>query len=218
VVMNKKEVEGEDEDSWVPFKGEGDPLPNQVSPYATSSIPTIQRLFTLLDDIQPTDCMLDLGCGDGRIVKYAAMNFGIRGYGIDLNEELIEEARKAALEADIQELVHYEARSFLEDSFDFSLPWNTTPGTWNGPTIITSYLTPKALRLLEPKLLAYALRAEEHGVEVKVLTVVFSFNDWIPLKVDNKLNVHMYSLQQQLHADNKNTKHHKATDGYLPAF
>jgi len=75
------------------------------------------------------------------------------------------------------------------------------------------------LRLLEPKLLSYGHRAAAHGVEVIVLTVVFSFNHWIPLKVSNQLNVHMYSLNQQLHHSTQNKKHkHKPTDGYLPAF
>jgi len=207
----------EDETSWVPFKGEDDPLPTQVSPFATSSVPTIECLFSMLDEIQPTDSVLDLGCGDGRIVKYAAMKHGLCGYGIDVNQELIQEARKAALEAGIDHLVCYDTRSFLDEEFDFSFPWNTPPGAWNGPTIITSYLTPKALRLLEPKLLAYAQRAAAHAVNVRVLTVVFSFNNWIPLKVSSMLNVHMYDLLQQLHQDNRN-KHHKAIDGYHPAF
>ena len=45
-----------------------------------------------LANVQRTDVVYDLGCGDGRIVIAAAREFGARGVGIDIDPDRIREA------------------------------------------------------------------------------------------------------------------------------
>src|SRR6202034_4845242 len=100
---------------WMPFLNENDPLPQQVSPYATTSHPTIQAAFDLLPTSidRETDVLLDLGCGDGRIVNFAAAKYGIRGYGVDLNPELLASAQQASHNLHVEHLVTFIEHSFL---------------------------------------------------------------------------------------------------------
>ncbi len=36
---------------------------------------------------------IDLGCGDGRVIFYAALNYGIKSIGLEINTNLIKEAK-----------------------------------------------------------------------------------------------------------------------------
>jgi len=53
---------------------------------------------------------LDLGCGNGRNLKYLAENFGMRGIGYDVSDVAIREAKRATGELPIT----YEVRSIAE--------------------------------------------------------------------------------------------------------
>jgi SAM-dependent methyltransferase len=129
---------------WMPFSNESDPLPHQVAPHATTSQSLIQAAFDLLPSgvHGDSDVLLDLGCGDGRIVNFAASKYGMRGFGVDLNQELLAMARKTSQELHVERLVSFLECSFLDDKFDFSLPCMVDDANqWNGPNIITIYLT-----------------------------------------------------------------------------
>jgi cyclopropane fatty-acyl-phospholipid synthase-like methyltransferase len=39
--------------------------------------------------VGPNDFVIDLGSGDGRIVILAAQRFGARGFGVDLNPDMV---------------------------------------------------------------------------------------------------------------------------------
>jgi hypothetical protein len=199
------------------------------------------------------DVLLDLGCGDGRIVLHAASHHGVRGYGVDLSTSLLAEARlqffipfyllfyslvvrEKARERGIEGMVEFVEASFVSDEFQFQLPWPVAENVWNGPTVITSYLTyvyfflyililkfitfirPKALRLLEPKLVAYVRKAKEKAnIDVQIATLVYSFNNWTPVAENDSLKISIFDFRNDsLRIKNKNTN--KDTDGYLPAF
>ncbi len=64
-------------------------------------VPTPQNVVDAmlkLANVHSGDVVYDLGCGDGRIVVTAAKQFGVRGMGIDINPERIDEARENAQE------------------------------------------------------------------------------------------------------------------------
>ena len=90
--------------------------------------------------VGPTDFIIDLGSGDGRIVITAAKKFGARGFGVDLDEVLLKRANAAA-EA---EGVANRARFVKQDLFETDL---------SKATVITSYLLPEMNEELRPKLL-----------------------------------------------------------------
>ena len=55
-------------------------------------------------------CVLDLGCGNGKNLKYAIENFCKRGIGYDISETAIDQAHH--LKGDLN--IHYEVRSIAE--------------------------------------------------------------------------------------------------------
>jgi methylase of polypeptide subunit release factors len=48
----------------------------------------VESMLTMAK-VGPTDFIIDLGSGDGRIVITAAKKFGARGFGVDLDEVLL---------------------------------------------------------------------------------------------------------------------------------
>jgi SAM-dependent methyltransferase len=60
------------------------------------------------------DRLLDVGCGDGRVVVTAAEQIGCRAVGVERSVELVERARRAATDtgvADLVEIVHGDGRT-----------------------------------------------------------------------------------------------------------
>ncbi len=89
----------------------------------------------------PGDRLIDLGCGDGRIVVAAARR-GAKALGVDFDPERIAEARAAADAAGAGDSASFRR----EDLFLTDL---------SGATIVTLYLLP-----LPNRLLAHRLRTE----------------------------------------------------------
>jgi methylase of polypeptide subunit release factors len=74
-------------------------------------VPTTEeavKAMLKLADVQKSDIVYDLGCGDGRIVIAAAKEYGARGVGIDINPERIQEAEANAKKAGVEKLVRFE--------------------------------------------------------------------------------------------------------------
>jgi SAM-dependent methyltransferase len=85
------------------------------------------------------DYLIDLGCGDGRIVVSAAQQYGAIGVGIDLNPERIAEARANALKAGVDKRVTFRVANL----FDADL---------SPATVVSLYLLPQVNAQLRPKL------------------------------------------------------------------
>ena len=64
-------------------------------PYVPTPQVVVDAMLALAD-VKPGDVLYDLGSGDGRIVVTAAQRFGVRGVGIDINPERIQEAEANA--------------------------------------------------------------------------------------------------------------------------
>lgn len=62
--------------------------------------PILQRLA-----LTPEDVLIDVGCGDGRILLAAAERFGCRAFGIEHNQDLAERAKENAAKSDATELI-----------------------------------------------------------------------------------------------------------------
>jgi SAM-dependent methyltransferase len=63
--------------------------------------------------LNPTGTALDLGCGNGRHIKYLAEVYGMHGIGYDVSEEAIAQARVAS-----HLPIKYEVRSIVGDFTD----------------------------------------------------------------------------------------------------
>ncbi|MFX1276063.1 MAG: methyltransferase domain-containing protein [Promethearchaeota archaeon] len=68
-------------------------------PYLETKHKCIEEIFQLLElefglKKKSTQKFIDLGSGDGRIVIYSAINYGIKSIGIEINNNLIREAKE----------------------------------------------------------------------------------------------------------------------------
>lgn len=62
-----------------------------IAPFVPSPIVVIERMLKLAE-LKAGEVMFDMGAGDGRTVIMAAKNFGARGVGIELREDLAKKA------------------------------------------------------------------------------------------------------------------------------
>ena len=67
-------------------------------PYLETHKELIQEIFKTLEQYfglikNSNQKLIDLGSGDGRIVIYSGLNFGIQSIGIEINEALIKESK-----------------------------------------------------------------------------------------------------------------------------
>ena len=125
------------------------------------------------------DILYDLGSGDGRIVITAAKEFGTRGVGVDIDPDLIREARENAVKAGVADKVTF----LQQDLFETDI---------RQATVVTLYLLPEINLRLRPKLLS----------DLKPGTRVVSHNhdmgDWKPLKTIRVRIPHEYVISKTL--------------------
>lgn len=153
---NAQYEESRGETPWVP-------TPEEV-------VDTMLRLAK----VTARDTVLDLGCGDGRIVVAAARDFGARGIGLDIEPVRIREANEAAAKAGVTGRVRFAEQDFHAADF-------------REATVVTIYLYTRVMAKLKPKLLAEL----KPGSRV----VAYQFNgmgDWKPKKTVRKHHYPVY--------------------------
>ncbi len=107
------------------------------------------------------DVVYDLGSGDGRIVITAAQRFGLRGMGVDLDPDRIQEANANAKQAGVTDRVRF----VRQDLFKTDL---------REASIVTLYLLPRVNLELRPRLF------EQLRPGTRVVSHAFSMEDWEP--------------------------------------
>jgi len=120
-----------------------------------------------LAGVTATDVVYDLGSGDGRIPIIAAQKYGARGVGIEINSQLVELSWRTANEAQVADRVSF----IVGDLFEADL---------SQATVVTAYLSPQIMKILEPK-----LRALTPGT--RIVSHQFPMKEWQPdrrIKVD----------------------------------
>jgi hypothetical protein len=110
--------------------------------------------------VTPADFIIDLGSGDGRMVRTAAKKFGARGFGVDLSDDLLRESNGLALAEGIAD----RARFIKENLFETDL---------SKATVITSYLLPEMNQKLRPKILGL-----KPGT--RVVAHDYHMGEWLP--------------------------------------
>lgn len=95
-------------------------------------------------NLSERDVLYDLGCGDGRVVIAAALNYGARAVGFDIDPLRLAEARANVAGVEVGDLVEIVEANLLEVDL-------------RGATVVTLYLSPElnvqllpALRQLAP--------------------------------------------------------------------
>jgi hypothetical protein len=111
-----------------------------AGPYVPSPQSVVSDMLRYAN-VGPNDFLIDLGSGDGRIVRTAAKVFGARGFGVEIKEQLVREANEAAA----QEGIADRAKFYQQDLFKTDL---------SPATVVTMYLLPDTVVLLKDKFLA----------------------------------------------------------------
>lgn len=90
------------------------------APFAVTPMPIVERMLDLAG-VGPGTRLIDLGCGDGRIVVAAAKR-GAVGSGVEIDPERIANAWTAARDAGVTERVRFEQGDmFAADVADFDV-------------------------------------------------------------------------------------------------
>jgi len=113
-----------------------------------------------LAGVGPSDHVIDLGSGDGRIVITAARRFGARGLGVEIVPELVARSVDNARLAGVSERASFRT----QDLFDTDL----APAT-----VVTMYLLPEVNLALRPRLLALA-------PGTRIVSHDWDLGDWRP--------------------------------------
>jgi precorrin-6B methylase 2 len=124
---------------------------------------TVVEAMLKLGEVKKGDVLYDLGSGDGRIVITAAKMFGVKGTGIDINPERIEEAVANAKTEKVTDRVRF----LNQDLFEANI---------SDATVVTLYLLPSINLKLRPKL----WRDLKPGT--RIVSHSFDMGDWEPEK------------------------------------
>jgi ribosomal protein L11 methylase PrmA len=107
------------------------------------------------------DTVIDLGCGDGRILIAAARDFHAKGIGYDLDPARVEEARRNAADAGVAGMTKFEEKNVLDAEI-------------YPATVITVYLLPPVLEKMRHRFLG------ELAPGTRIVSHSFPLRDWKP--------------------------------------
>lgn len=134
------------------------------APYVRTPVNVIDAFFKM-GKVGTNDFLIDLGSGDGRIV-IAAAKLGARGFGVELDANLVNTARREAERQGVKDRITFQA----EDLFFVDL---------SKATVITIYMSESVNLRLRPSL--FKLKPG-----TRVLSHDFDMAQWQP---DDKMSV-----------------------------
>jgi len=133
--------------------------PDLEVPFVPTPHALVQRMLDLAE-VGPSDYLIDLGCGDGRIAVAAARR-GARALGVDLDPLRIREASAAARIAGVEARANFRRQDlFATPIFEAS--------------VIALYLLPEINLRLRPRLLT------ELRPGARIVSHAFGMGDWRP--------------------------------------
>ena len=145
--------------------------------YVPTPHETVEAMLAL-GEVRKGDVLYDLGSGDGRIPIAAAKKFGVRGVGIDINPQRIEEANGNAKKEGVTQLVSFRNEDLFEADFSEA-------------TVVTLYLLSTLNEKLKPRLLS------ELKPGTRVVSHAFDMGDWAPEKtvdVGNGTRIYLWRI------------------------
>lgn len=167
------------EENWMPFLSEPNFSKGQKAPFVTSSSETCQEVIKMLE-IKENETLIDLGCGDGRILFKAHESTHCKCIGVDINESLISECRAKAKEKSIESFFVFKTEDIFSPDFNFY-----------DSDCICFYLTPKVTEELKKKIINYLKEKQSR----RCVLIRYPFKDIIPTKIDDKYKLYYYDYQ-----------------------
>ena len=137
-----------------------DKAPVNAGPYVPSPQSVVSDMLKFAN-VGPSDFVIDLGSGDGRIVLTAAKVFGARGFGVDINEKLVKEANESAKAQGIADRASFT----VQDLFKTDI---------RKATVLTMYLLPNTVNMLKDKL------QSELRPGTRIVSHDYPLSGWLP--------------------------------------
>ena len=134
------------------------PLDRNGGPYVPTPWPVVDQMIRAAT-IGTKDLVMDLGCGDGRLVVAAAKRHGCRGYGVDIDGELVRLANDTAAREGVGHLVRFEERNIFDTDV-------------REATVLTLYLLPWMMMKLRPRFLS------DLRPGTRIVAHDYHFEDW----------------------------------------
>ena len=128
-------------------------------PYITTPDNVVMTILHIAG-VTAKDFVLDLGSGDGRIPITAAVRFGAKGLGVEIDPNLVEASKVNAKLAKVEQLVDFK----VQDLFETDL---------SQASVITMYLLPDVNLKLKP-----ALQKLKPGT--RIVSHDWDMGDWQP--------------------------------------
>lgn len=129
-------------------------------PYVPTPQQVVDRMLQIAG-VKPTDLVMDIGCGDGRMVVTAAKEYGARGFCNDIDPVRIAEAKENAQRAGVTDKIEFRQGNL----FDVDL---------SQADVLPMYLLETINLKLRPKILATAKPG------ARIVSHAFTMGDWKP--------------------------------------
>jgi len=133
-------------------------------PFVRSTPEVIDRMLELAR-VKPGDVVYDIGSGDGAIIIRAAKKYGVKGVGIEIDQDLVLKARNNAFREKVEHLVEFR----VQDAFTADV---------SPATVVTLYMLPDFNAKLRPML----DRQLKPGT--RVVSHDYPIEGWVPDKLE----------------------------------
>jgi SAM-dependent methyltransferase len=129
-------------------------------PYVPTHRRAVEAMLELAK-VTEKDYVIDLGCGDGRIVVIAAKKYKARGLGVDLDPRRVRESNRNAKKAGVTELVEFREADVMDTDV-------------RQASVVTLFLLESVNVRLRPRLFAQLKPG------TRVVSNSFHMRDWKP--------------------------------------
>jgi cyclopropane fatty-acyl-phospholipid synthase-like methyltransferase len=133
-------------------------------PFVPTPVEVIDKMLEMAQ-VRKNDVVYDLGSGDGRVVIRAAKNYGARGVGIEMDQTLLEKARKSAQAEGVSHLVEFRAEDALKTDL-------------SPATVVTLYMLPWFNEAMKPNFRKYLKSGS------RIVAHDFGIEGWTPHKTE----------------------------------
>jgi len=134
-------------------------------PFVPTPVEVIKEMLKLAN-LKPNELLLDLGCGDGRVLIVAAKEFGARAIGIEIRNDLASRAAYNVMKEGVSDKVVIINGNF----FEIKLP---------PADVIFMYLLTSVNERLRPKL------EKEAKPGARIVSHDFEISGWKPKLVED---------------------------------
>ena len=149
---------------------------NKLAPYVASPDRIVDRMLDMAN-IKPGETLIDLGCGDGRILIAAVERYKAKAIGVEISPQLVAQATTRIKREGLTE----QARVVQGDLLEADL---------TGADIVTIYLESSLNRQLRPRLEKFLKPG------ARVVSHDYAIPGWKPTKVDKSDGRHLVYLYE----------------------